>query len=135
MSDLDLFNVLERPGGGSDLELFPALDPRRRFPPRGTSVFGTPDWYTYLCEAVSRAVWRGQITEAEANWRIDVWHRLMLAEMDRDGLWRRFKRTSGRRRPRQVAFPYIGQRCTGCGEPLGPFTGICAACHFRGWWW
>lgn len=25
--------------------------------------------------------------------------------------------------------------CPDCGDPVGPVTGICARCHFSGWWW
>jgi hypothetical protein len=70
VSDLDLFP--ERSGGVFDLELFPALEPRRLFFPR-------------------------------------------------------------RRRPRRlelVDYP----PCPDCGGLVGPVTGMCAACHFRGWW-
>jgi hypothetical protein len=52
-------------------------------------MFGTPAWYAEHCEALSRAVWRGQLTEAEASRELANWHWLLLIEMQRDKLWRR----------------------------------------------
>jgi hypothetical protein len=97
--------------------------------------FGTPAWYEHKCEALSRAVWVGQLTEREATAELEFQHTLMLREMERDRLWRRPQPTTGRRRrPRRVAFRYRGYRCRSCGEQVGPFTGMCASCHFAGWW-
>lgn len=25
--------------------------------------------------------------------------------------------------------------CPNCGDLVGPVTGLCARCHFAGWWW
>ena len=52
-------------------------------------MFGTPPWYDETCEAQQRAVWRGQLTEAEASFELRYWHRILLAQMQRRKLWRK----------------------------------------------
>jgi hypothetical protein len=99
---------------------------------RPKSMFGLPGWYAETCDSLSRAVARGQLTALEANQELALWHGLLLAEMDRDKLWRWPK--GGHRRRRKVVFRYRRWRCSQCGGPVGAFTGICASCHFRGWW-
>lgn len=39
-----------------------------------------PRWYADACDAVSRAVWRGQVTDAEATALLDVLHSVALGE-------------------------------------------------------
>jgi hypothetical protein len=56
------------------------------------SVFGTPAWYDELCERQQRAVWRGQMTEAESSFELRYWHWVLLIEMTRKRLWRRPRR-------------------------------------------
>jgi hypothetical protein len=52
-------------------------------------MFGFPVWYDQTCEAQQRAVWRGQLTEAEASFELRYWHRILLAEMQQQKLWRK----------------------------------------------
>jgi hypothetical protein len=52
-------------------------------------MFGTPAWYGEACEAQQRAVWRDQLTEAEASFELRYWHRVLLAQMQQRKLWRR----------------------------------------------
>lgn len=97
------------------------------------SMFGTPTWYSDWCEALSRAVWRGQVTELEASRELEREHRLMVLEMVREKLWRRPRKSSGRRRPRKVRFRWRGWTCADCDRQVGAFTGFCVGCHFAGW--
>lgn len=39
-----------------------------------------PAWYVRLCDAQSRAVWRGQVTEREATQFLIVFHAAALGE-------------------------------------------------------
>jgi hypothetical protein len=102
------------------------------------TVFGEPAWYRERMAALSRAVWREQVTEREASLELGFQHRLMLAEMKRLKLWKRPRRGTGTLPPwlrRRPAERWRGWTCGECGGPLGPLTGMCAPCHFRGWWW
>jgi hypothetical protein len=97
------------------------------------SMFGTPAWYEPHCDAVSRAVWLRQLTEAEATFQLAFWHRLLMLEMKRRNLWRKPRRSNGRGQRRRTLRRFRGRRCPSCGELVGAFTGICAPCHFEGW--
>jgi hypothetical protein len=100
-------------------------------PARG--MFGTPAWYVEFCEALSKAVWRDQVTERESRWLLDFHYWLMVGQMNAGRLWRKPRR-SGRRRPARVRFHFRRALCERCGAPVGPFTGICPGCHFGDWW-
>lgn len=39
-----------------------------------------PRWYVLGCEALSRAVWRGHVTDREATVWLDVFHDVALRE-------------------------------------------------------
>ena len=39
-----------------------------------------------------------------------------------------------RKRPKRKLVLGEPTTCDTCGGFVGPLTGICAACHFRGWW-
>jgi hypothetical protein len=101
--------------------------------PRG--MFGTSSWYGEHCEAVARAVWHEQLTDAEAAFELEFWHRVLMLEMECGNLWRKPRRGNGWRSRRPAVRCFRGRRCADCGEPVGPFTGICAPCHFKRWWW
>jgi hypothetical protein len=102
------------------------------------SSFGIPAWYERRCEQISRAVWRKQLSEREATALLAHEHGLMLAEMERDKRWRRPRGRTGALPPwlrRRAVARWRGWTCADCGGPVGVFTGICAPCHFKGWWW
>jgi hypothetical protein len=100
------------------------------------SMFGTPAWYAERCEQMSRAVWRGQLTEREESALLEFEHGLVTSEMQRGRMWRKPRRGRSGGPLRRRAIPrFRGRRCSDCGGFVGPFTGICAPCHFEGWWW
>jgi hypothetical protein len=43
----------------------------------------TPAWYQDFCLALSRAVWRDQVTDEEASRALDLWHWVMLVNRGR----------------------------------------------------
>jgi hypothetical protein len=45
--------------------------------------------------------------------------------------WIFLRRRRRQRRLELVDYP----PCPDCGGLVGPATGMCAVCHFRGWWW
>jgi hypothetical protein len=107
-------------------------DPSPRTP-RG--MFGEPPWYPGKCDAISKAVWRGQLTDAEATAELEFWHAVLMLEMTRDKLWRKPRRGTGSSLRRGRPPRYRGWTCSACGGPVGIYSGICASCHFDGWWW
>jgi hypothetical protein len=136
----DIFGVAPEHERRILLELRELLDatPETKAPSpgRGRSMFGEPAWYADKCAPLSRAVWRGQLTESESSFELAFWHSVMLAEMEREELWRAPRRGRASLRPRRRPLGrWRGWTCGECGGPVGPFTGICAPCHFRGWWW
>jgi hypothetical protein len=100
------------------------------------SMFGTPAWYEERCAQISRACWREELTAREATALLDLEHGLVMSEMQHGRLWRKPRRGRGvspfRRR---LVGRFRGRRCPDCRRFVGPFTGICAPCHFEGWWW
>jgi hypothetical protein len=92
------------------------------------SMFGEPAWYRERCEAVSRAVWRDEVTASEASQLLVFGHALLYLEMAQRKLWKRPRRGSGRRRPKRVLFRFRRARCERCSGRLQPFSGWCVAC-------
>jgi hypothetical protein len=118
---------------------------------RRRGMFGTPPWYDEECAAQQRAVWRGQLTEAEATFELRFWHRVLFVQMDQRKLWRGRRRSApselrrpggwkrddlehGWYRPRK-RFSIDARPCSRCGGRTTSAMGyFCAGCHFRGWW-
>jgi hypothetical protein len=85
---------------------------------------------------LSRAVWLEELTDAEQTFDLEFWHAVLMLEMEHCRLWRKPRRgRAGGPFRHRAAGRFRGRRCADCGGLVGPFTGICAACHFKGWWW
>jgi hypothetical protein len=50
------------------------LDMDLQLPPK--LAMATPAWYKRKCDAMSKAVWRGQLTEREASFELEFWHKV-----------------------------------------------------------